>query len=303
MNCVVVGYGSIGQRHVRILKEFNCRVAVVSQRDIPYSLRYPNLYSAFKKENPDYIVIANQTNKHYDSLVELANYGYKGSILVEKPIFDTVKSIPNNSFKQGYVGYNLRFHPILQKIFQIIKKERTLYIQIYVGQYLPDWRPEQNYRRSYSAKKAEGGGVLLDLSHELDYLQWFFGDWDRIVAIGGKYSSLQISSDDMYSLMIVMKKCPMAQIHLNYLDRINRREITIITENYSIKADLVQQRLQINDKTIKYNLNRDYTYYMQHKSIIYGRNDMLCTFDEGLKVLKMIKIIEESVKERKWINK
>lgn len=303
MNCIVVGYGSIGKRHVRILKELNCRVAVVSQRDIPYSLRYPNLYNAFKKENPDYIVIANQTKKHYDSLVELANYGFKGSILVEKPLFHTVKSIPNNNFKQGYVGYNLRFNPILQKIFQIIKKERTLYTQIYVGQYLPNWRSEQNYRMSYSAKRTEGGGVLLDLSHELDYLQWFFGDWDRIVAIGGKYSSLQISSDDMYSLMLVMKKCPMVQIHLNYLDRINRREITIITENYSIKADLVRQKLQINDELVKYNLNRDYTYYMQHKSIIDGENDISCTFSEGLKVLKMINIIEKSDKERKWISK
>lgn len=303
MNCLVIGYGSIGERHARILKQINCRVAVVSQRKVDFPISYSSLHRALVQEKPDYIVVANETSKHYDSLLELSGYGFKGIILIEKPLFHIVKMIPNNSFKQGYVGYNLRFHPIIQRVLQLINKEKVLYAQVYTGQYLPNWRTNRDYRMNYSARKDEGGGVLLDLSHELDYVKLLFKDWISIAAIGGKYSSLEADSDDMYSVIIEMKKCPVVQIHLNYLDRISRREITVITENYTIKADLVKQTLQINDELIQYDINRDYTYYMQHKAIISGENDILCTYKEGLQILEMISAIEKSSKERKWINK
>lgn len=303
MNCLIVGYGSIGQRHAQILNKLDCRVAVVSQRKIDFPLRYSSLYSALIQEKPHYVVIANQTNKHYSSLVELIDYGFNGIVLVEKPIFDIVQNIPPNNFKKGYVGYNLRFHPIIQKVYEIIKRERILYTQVYVGQYLPDWRPDRDYAMSYSSKKDEGGGVLLDLSHELDYLKWFFKDWNNVTAIGGKYSSLQINSDDMYSIMLTMQKCPMVQVHLNYIDRISRREVAVITDNHTVKADLVKQTLQINDELIKYDINCNYTYFMQHKAIINGENDILCTLDEGLQTLKMIDAIKQSASERKWVNK
>ncbi|SDI30764.1 Gfo/Idh/MocA family protein [Alteribacillus bidgolensis] len=303
MNGIIVGYGSIGQRHARILKKLTRRLSVVSKRDIPFPLTYPSLSSALEQENPDYVVIANETSKHYDSLAQLAKSGFKGIVLIEKPLFDRVKGTPNHLFKEAYVGYHLRHHPILQKIFEIIKNERTLFCQIYAGQYLPYWRPERDYKLSYSAQLNKGGGVLLDLSHELDYLHWFFEDWNSIAAKGGKYSSLRIDSTDMFSLMMEMEKCPMVQVHLNYLDRINRREITIITDKYSIKADLIQQTLQINEEKMDYQINRDDTYVLQHKTIMNGAKDNLCTLHEGLKVVKMIEAAEQSMKQRKWIYK
>jgi predicted dehydrogenase len=303
MNCVIVGYGSIGQRHARILKQLDCKVAVVSQRKIQFPITYSSLDIAIKQEEPNYVVIANQTNEHYYSLAELASYDFKGIVLIEKPLFHIAQDIPDNGFEKAFVAYNLRFHPIIKKIYDIVKKERTLYTQIYVGQYLPSWRPERDYRKSYSAKTNEGGGVLLDLSHELDYLHWFFGDWDRMVAMGGKFSSLEIDSDDMYSMMLTMKKCPMVQIHVNYLDRISRREITVITENYTVKADLVQQTLQINEEIEHYQIDQDYTYYMQHKAIINGETDHLCSLDEGLSVLEMIHYAEQSKRQRMWVER
>ncbi|WP_028306337.1 Gfo/Idh/MocA family protein [Desulfitibacter alkalitolerans] len=303
MNCVIVGFGSIGQRHAKILKLLGCRVAVVTHRKIQFPLTYSSLSRALSQEKPEYIIIANQTDKHYRSLVELAASGFNGIVLVEKPLFHVIQEIPDNNFKAAYVGYNLRFHHILQKIAELINKDRTLYTQVYVGQYLPKWRPGRDYSMSYSAKKDQGGGVLLDLSHELDYLRWFFGEWSSMAAMGGKYSSLQIDSDDMYSLMLVMEKCPMAQIHVNYLDLISRREITVITEKYSIKADLVQQTLRINEQLLEYKFDCDYTYYMQHKAVINGTNAPLCTLAEGLNVLEMINAAEQSAKQRKWINK
>jgi predicted dehydrogenase len=303
MNCIIIGFGSIGQRHARILKEFDCSVAVVSQREIPFSKSYTCLPYALSQERPDYIVLANETYKHYNTFSQLAVYGYQGTVLVEKPLFHHLKEIPKHSFKQVYVGYNLRFHPIIQKVFDLIKNEKVLCCQVYTGQYLPDWRPERNYKKSYSAKKDEGGGVLLDLSHELDYLLWFFGDWRSMAAMGGKYSSLDIDSADMFSLILDMQKCPMVQIHLNYLDRINRREVTVITENDTIKADLVQQTLQINKQTFEFHVERDETYYKQHKVIMDGAKDQLSTLADGFKVLEMIDYAEQSAKFGKWMYK
>jgi predicted dehydrogenase len=301
MNCLIIGYGSIGQRHARILQNLDFGVAVVSQREIPDQLTYSSLTNALSQENPEYIILANETYKHYESICKLADYGYGGTLLVEKPLFHLVKEIPKYTFKQAYVGYNLRFHPILQKLFDLIKNENVLYCQIYVGQYLPDWRPKNDYRKSYSAKRNEGGGVLLDLSHELDYLLWFFKEWESLVATGGKYSSLDIDSADMYSLMVTTKKCPMVQIHLNYLDRISRREITIITENDTIIANLVQQTLQINSRTIHFQVDRDDTYILQHHAIMNGTKADLCTLTDGLKVLELIENAEQSAKYGKWM--
>jgi len=303
MSCIVVGYGSIGQRHTRILTQLGCKVAVVSHREVAHPLTYLSLADALAQESPDYIIIANQTNEHYRTLKQLADFDYKGTVLVEKPLFDSVLGIPAHHFKNAYVAYNLRFHPMIQRIFEVVKKEKALYAQIYVGQYLPDWRPERDYRMSYSAQRSKGGGVLLDLSHELDYLLWLFGDWNSLVAIGGKYSSLEIDSDDLFSLMLTMDRCPMVQIHVNYLDRISRREITVITENHTIKADLVQQTLQINDELMHIRVDRDDTYVMQHQAILNGENNFLCSLNEGLSVLKMIESAEQSAKQGIWVKK
>lgn len=303
MNCIIVGYGSIGQRHARVLKQLGCEVAVVSQRKIDFPKSYISLPMAVEKENPDYIIIANQTSLHYMTLSQIANQGFSGIVLIEKPLFHMNYHMPTNHFQKVYVAYNLRFHPIIQKIFSIVNNEKTLYAQIYVGQYLPNWRPNRDYRMNYSAKKNEGGGVLLDLSHELDYIRWFFGDWIRLTAVGGKYSALEIDSDDIFSLMLTMEKCPTVQMHVNYLDLIGRREITIITENYSIKADLMKQTLQINDDFSHFEQGLDDTYYLQHKAILDGDDHVLCSIDEGYAILEMIEAAEQAAKQGVWVEK
>ncbi|GAB6087280.1 Gfo/Idh/MocA family protein [Alkaliphilus crotonatoxidans] len=301
MNCLVVGYGSIGQRHVRVLQGLVNRVAVVSKRPVAYPIRYFTLSEALMKEKPHYIVIANETHRHYETLQELIGLGFQGIILMEKPLFHQYFPSFSHGLKGLYVGYNLRFHPIIQGLKDMLRHERALYCQVYVGQYLPHWRPNQDYRSCYSADTAKGGGVLLDLSHELDYLEWLLGPWQAMVARGGKYSSLKINSDDLWSLMMVMEGCPMVQVHMNYLDPVARREATLLTEGNSYRADLVNHRLQINDEVIQYQLQRDDTYEMEHRAILEGSFDKLCTWQQGLTVLKMVEAARKSLKEGGWV--
>jgi predicted dehydrogenase len=300
---MVIGYGSMGQRHARILKELGLRVAVVSKRtNIQHPLKYDDLYHALDSEKPDYIIIANKTCDHYKTFYELACYGFTGTILVEKPLFDMEKSIPTNSFKRAYVAYNLRFHPIMLKLHEIIKNEKVLFLQVYTGQYLPYWRPDSDYRLCYSSRRSQGGGVLLDLSHELDYVLWLLGGWRSLTAVGGKFSTLSIDSDDIYSILLTSDACSAVQININYLDRINRREITIITENCSIKADLVQQTLLVNEGLTQFKVGRDYTYIMQHRAVINGTEDNLCSLEDGKNVLRMADFAQQAAKYGTWVN-
>jgi predicted dehydrogenase len=303
MNCIVVGYGSIGKRHVNVLNKLNCRVAVVSRREIQYPLTYNSLSTALKNEKPDYVIVANETARHYDTLKELSDNFFNGTVMVEKPLFEKKQKIPYNNFKNAYVGYNLRFNPIIKKIYRIIRDEKVLFAKVYTGQYLPYWRIDRDYTSTYSAKKNEGGGVLLDLSHELDYFTWLFGNWSKLTAIGGKYSNLKIDCEDIFCITMSTEKSSIVQINLNYLDKIGRREITVITDKKTILADLVGQKIQINEKVIKYNTNRDYTYYMQHKAVLKGETNYLCSFEDGMNILDMVFCAKEALKRKEWIKR
>lgn len=302
MKALVIGYGSIGKRHTKILDELNVEVYVVSSRNGVYARTYKCLSQALNEVIPDYIVIATKTSDHYDVLYQLAKLNFEGKVLVEKPLFSSSKSLPKNAFKSINVAYNLRYHPIIKKLNTLLIQEKVISVQAYVGQYLPSWRPDTDYRKSYSSLKNHGGGVLLDLSHELDYILQMCGPWDRVTALGGKFSSLEISSDDIFTILMETKKCPVVSIQLNYLDRKARREIVINTDNKTIKADIVNGTLEINKEVVeRFQLNRDYTYMKQHLAVLEGNQDNLCSAENGLEVLKLIEAIENSVKKKAWI--
>ena len=301
MNVAVIGYGSIGARHAKILSEFN-DVIVVSKRDINFPNVVPSLELLFKTNMPSYLVIANTTKDHYKTLEEIKRYGYTDKILVEKPLFESFnESTFDNS--NVFVAYNLRFHPILQALHRKIKNENIISVFVYAGQYLPNWRPNTDYRNSYSAKREKGGGVLRDLSHELDYLMWLFGRWKSVTAIGGKSSDLKITSDDNYSILMKLERCLNTSLHINYVDRINQRKIIINTTKNTYIADLISNTLQINDEVTHFDVQRDDTYLLQHRAILTGNVEHNCTYDDGLEVVRLIESIEQASKTKEWINR
>ena len=148
-----------------------------------------------------------------------------------------------------------------------------------------------------------GGGVLRDLSHELDYINWIAGRWKRVAAIGGKFSDLQIDSDDNYAVLIEMKKCPIVSVQMNYLDRKARREIIINLKGNSIKADLILNTLEINGEVEEFEVERNLTYISQHEKILSGHYDDVCTLEQGTDVLKLIHAAELATDKQVWINR
>ena len=301
-NVVVIGYGSIGQRHTRLLVELSCRVAVVSRRPIDFVPRYSELSQAFSDWQPDYVVVADRTSEHRQTIESLVEQGFQGYLLIEKPLFDHLSAFPRHSFSLATVAYNLRRHPLLMKLKSLLDDSAQLVTaNIHAGSYLPEWRPNTDYRRSYSARKAQGGGVLRDLSHELDYALWLFGPWQRLTATGGHLSPLEIDSDDAYTLLMETKRCPMVSIHMNYLDRVPRREILVNTDQHTIRVDLINNTLIIDGVQEAVIVARNDTYLAVHQAILAGNAEGLCTLEEAMEVLATIETAERATVSHTWI--
>lgn len=301
VKALVVGYGSIGARHARLLTELGCPTAVVSRRQVDFPFVYSGLVSALTGHRPGYVVVANSTSLHHDTLAELAAAGYSGRVLVEKPLFDLCRPIPTSAFQSISVAYNLRFHPVIQRLRELVTGETVLSVQAYVGQYLPDWRPDTDYRQSYSASAEQGGGALRDLSHEFDYLSWLFGNWRAVTALGGHVSSLEIDSDDLFVLLMQTSRCPVVSVQVSYLDRIARRCIVVNTERHTIEVDLVGGTLAVDQKIETFAIERDQTYREMHRAILNEDVRMLCTVEEGVATLQLIEAAERANQRKEWV--
>jgi predicted dehydrogenase len=304
LKTLVIGYGSIGQRHARLLAELGCQVAVMSRCSIEGLPSYSDLPKALARWQPDYVVVANRTSEHHQTIEALVKYGLQGRVLIEKPLFDQPSVLSAHTFTHEAVAYNLRCHPLLAGLKSFLDDSANVVTaNIYVGSYLPDWRPNTDYRLSYSAKKSEGGGVLRDLSHELDYVLWFFGAWRRLTALGGQFSQLEIDSDDACSLLMETERCPLVSIHMNYLDRVPRREISVNTDRHTVRADLIKNTLEINGVQESFNVDRDDTYRAQHQAMLDGNVEGLCTLGEAMETLFTIEAAEQATLSHRWIER
>jgi len=227
--------------------------------------------------------------------------GYSNKILVEKPLFDRHHNISSSRHDNIAVAYNFRHHPIPQKVMSLLTDKTIYSAQFHVGQYLPDWRPGTDYTSSYSASRTQGGGVLLDLSHELDLALWLLGPWKRVAAIGGHFSNLDIDSDDQYSLLMETELCPAVTVHMDYLNRTARRGFDIHAEGISLHADFIAGILEINGEPEQYQLDRDATYIAQIQAVTNDKNPNLCSFEQGLMIVKLIEAIETSATKGVWV--
>ena len=153
--------------HAHVLSKFKnvYKIFVFTKRD-PNGFSKLRYLNDIKSINPDYVLICSKTSDHFKHLGFVEKKLLNKTILVEKPLFDKNKSLKIKRNKV-IVGYNLRYHPIIKFLKKKIRNKKIYSTYIFCGSYLPDWRKSRNYKSSYSSSKKEGGGVLLDLSHEI----------------------------------------------------------------------------------------------------------------------------------------
>mgnify|MGYP000305888549 CR=1 FL=1 len=297
MKILIIGFGSIGKRHFEILNALVVvsSVNIVSKQNIQIkdTVVYATLSDVTKITDYDYFVIASETSKHYQQLKYISEKVSGKKIIVEKPLFDKEYETIECDNKV-FTAYNLRFHPVIEQLKQFLENEKVYYVNAICGQYLPLWRPEQDYRQSYSADINQGGGVLRDLSHELDYLTWLFGEFKSIEAINTKVSDLDISSDDIFTAIAVTKSKVIINVTVDYISKTPIRRLIIHTLENTLEVDVINNSIVIydkksNKKVIDVNKeDRNYSYTKMHKSIINNHFNTACSFDEGKNIVNII---------------
>lgn len=300
---LVIGFGSIGGRHARILAELGLSVAVVSRHssasaDFEF---YPSIAAALKTAAYNYAVVATETSSHEADLQALAQSGGGGRMMVEKPLYSRIPpSIPSYPVPV-HVGYQLRFHPCVQRLRDLLKDRRCLTAQFYVGQHLDSWRIGRSGRQSYSSRTSQGGGVLRDLSHELDLAQWLFGDCRNVTALGGRFADVTEDSDDAWGILGKFDHCPVVSLQMNYLDRIGQRRIVVVAEDMSVVADLVHGTVEWDGHMERLTCDRDGPIRDMHRDILENGGQEACCFEAGLRVMRMIEAIETAGARNQWV--
>tara|TARA_X000001036_G_scaffold47368_1_gene37890 strand:+ start:2756 stop:3676 length:921 start_codon:yes stop_codon:yes gene_type:complete len=289
---LIIGYGSIGKRHAKILSKFKDigKIYVLTKQNCKKFYKVKAL-NEIKKINPNYIIIASRTTKHFKHLSYIEKNFKKKTILVEKPIFEKYKKLKIYNNKV-FVGYNLRYHPLINFIKNFIKNKKIFSTIINCQSYLPSWRKNIIYSKSNSAKKAHGGGVLLELSHEIDYLQWIFKRVTNLnYAIVKKVSNLKINTED-YASIIGKTLGTDFCMNLNFFSFHTQRQIAINGKDFSLKGDLIKNTITIFEKKRErlktFKIDENYTYRAQHRSLLNNNYSKSCTYKQGLQLISII---------------
>ena len=303
--CLVIGYGSIGKRHADVLAAMGCDVSIVS-RHAPGTERYfvyRSVAEAFVSHGYDYVVIANATVNHSETLRDIVPHLSDETVcFIEKPLFASIEQFVDWGNKKAVCGYVLRSHPLLRRMKNILQGKKLYSCRACCGQYLPSWRPDTDYTKCYSAKKEEGGGVLRDLSHELDYMQMLCGTWKRVTAIGGKFSDLQISSDDQFGILFETERCPLCICQIDYLSRNVHRNIFVEYENGSLHLDFIAGKLIHNGAEESVTLERNDLFTTMHKELMNYDLTYFSNAHDAYETVKFLDAAEKAAERNLWIN-
>jgi len=244
MRALVVGLGSIGRRHARNWAALGLGpLSVCRQSGIPASeplgveaREFSDLDAALN-EQPDVVFVTNPTSMHVETACTAVQGG--AHVLIEKPIGHELTGVAdlleqaNQRKRQLMVGYNLRFHPGLMRVKELVEQQaigKLVSARAEVGEYLPDWHPWEDYRRGYSARRDLGGGPVLTFSHELDSLCWVLGAPSRVMCMATHASSLEVDTEDVAELVLQFSDGPLASVHVDFARRPPRRSLEIVGE-------------------------------------------------------------------------
>lgn len=251
MNILIIGLGSIAQKHIAAIRLICPKAIIYAFRSSKDAGNFPdiqNIYSLNElKTKLDFIIISNPTHMHERTIVESLKFDCP--LFIEKPVLSDLKNVGkvieniNKAQVINYVACNMRFHPALQFLKDYLATNRRINeVNVYCGSYLPDWHRGKDFRTLYSAHAVMGGGVHLDLIHELDYCVWFFGMPVETFALKRSVSSLQIDAIDSANFNLLYSAFTV-NITLNYFRRDPKREIEVVMEDDTLIVDLLKNKV------------------------------------------------------------
>lgn len=310
---VVFGAGSIGERHLRNLWHLGFENLIVfRQRKLPFrnleevQVKTLTTWEELEQNIPYAAIICSPTSQHLTQTLKCVELGIH--CLVEKPLshnledfsllFDAVKR--NNVFV--YVGYMMRFHPLIIKIKEFIDENKygnLLSLNSKWGEYLPDWHPWEDYKDSYAAKKELGGGVALTLSHDIDVANFLINSKVvKHIIVNNYKSNLGIDVESGADILARYEDNTTANIHLNFHERNKERFLKLVFDDASIEFSFYNSQLIINKPNVedeivniedfdRNDLFIDQSKYFFSKINTFTKEESLTNIEESELIIKM----------------
>jgi len=329
ISILIVGVGSIGRRHIEnllLLKDVKL-ILYTKRTDLQeftkQGIKISDSLVECLKENPDVGFITNETSLHIQFAIKLAERGM--DLFIEKPLSNSLRdvkklyAIVKKKKLITQMGCNLRFHPSIMKIKKLIEQKkigRVISAQVQSCSYLPDSHRWEDYRKSYSAKEELGGGVVLTLIHEIDYMYWFFHEVHSVISISDKLSDLDITVEDYAASLLKFKNNIIGELHLDWFQRPEFKSCKIRGTKGEIFWNSDDNRVDVyNTNKKKWETNFEtgfsnnidtYSSYIEElkhfMKCIKQRKETINNLEQGIETLKIALAIKKAAKIKKSVN-
>ena len=320
MRFLILGCGSIGERHITNIKNQSSQNKIDvfdqnSQRLEQISLKF-NVNSVSESaigSQYDCVFICTPPISHIPLAIKAIKAG--SNVFIEKPLSVSTDGIQEllklmkEKKKIVFVGYNFRFNKGIEKVKEITKTGKlgkSLHVSAYFGQYLPDWRPQQDYSKSYTANHDLGGGIIHDGSHEIDYLVWIFGNPISLKSGYGYTNSLKTNTEAIADVLLKFENNSLGRIHLDFIRREYKRSLEILYENGIVKWSLSNDKIQIfeadkkswSDIKLEESVNDMYVNELNHvlDHIKNNKKSEIIDIENGINTLRLSISIHDSEK-------
>jgi hypothetical protein len=321
MKSLVIGYGSIGKRHAANLATLGHEVSLLRHKraGVPAGTfrEFYDLEEALAIAKPDFAVVASPTPNHAADAARLVERGVP--MLLEKPpaldlasTLELQQLMARRGFKKYDLAFNMRCYPPLRFIKdQLPGLGKVFAMRVAAGSYLPGWRPTVDYRQTTSARAELGGGVHIELVHEVDYILWFLGMPEKVVAQVARIGNLEINSADICSAMLLYAEGSVVQLHLDYLSQKNLRGCQIIAERGTLEWSFVDRAVMVHNPKPErvFELKPDYdfndTYLEQLRNfvrVVEGVAAPLVDMAHGAKIMRILDAMVKSSASRQWVD-
>lgn len=323
MHIVIIGFGSIGQRHLRVFRSLmpDAYISVVRQYGTVDQANPPegadaitNDLNSVIEQKPDASILAGPATDRMKTALKLVEAGIH--VFVEKPIAtstDDVSNVLATARKNKcvfLVGYVLRYLPVLKALKSHVENGllgRVYALHAHVGQHLADWRPNTDHRKGVTAQAKLGGGAIFELSHELDYVRWLLGTPDKLTCRTQRLSQLTVDVEDIAEITMEYDGSAFATIHMDLLQKPASRFCVVIGDKGRIEADLLKGTLihidtdgkSVDMPVSKVNSGATDIYETQAKhflSCIIDHCPPQVTGEDGLAVLEIALAAKESAR-------
>ncbi len=322
MRIAVIGCGSIGRRHIRNLLALGTKEVIGCDTNpgradavkADYGSAGVLEFSEALASGLDAVVVGTPTSLHVPLALEAAKAGCH--LFIEKPLSDRLDGIDglvgevDRRQLVTLIGSNFKFHPSFIRMKEIITSGilgRVLSARCQFGQYLPDWHPWEDYRKTYSARSDLGGGILLD-SHEFDYMSWFLGDIEEVFCMARKLSNLEIDTEDTAEVILRFSGGEIGEIHLDYTQRAYQRNYEFFGENGTLKWDFNERKVwlydakdgiwQVFEEPRGYDVNTMFIEEMKHfLDCVQKRRQTVTDIHAGMKVFQAIMAAKDSARD------